>query len=222
MIVRCTRNNANTTTALTRRPFVRMLSNSRPASRFSRSSNTSLKSSSGTNRTSFKSTTSSRTPVRTNDYFNQNRNRNYNELFRKEHANDKKSEKTSNTKYYHEVLINQQTLNVEMDKAHHKKSIMESSISIPTTINEESSRMNSTIAPPKITPVPSMEAINEESSSTTSTQKDKNRIEMLTFAVISTCKSGEDCSNSGLKDSFDQETAQVQLDTSITAPTNGE
>lgn len=220
MIVRCTRNNANTTTALTRRPFVRMLSQSKQASRFSRSSNNSLKSSSGTNRTSFKSTTSSRTPIRNNDFFNHNRN--YNEIFRKDHINDRICENMPNTRYYHEVLINQQSLNTDTDKAHHKKSIMEASISIPTTINEESSRMASTIAPPKITPVPSMEAINEESSSTTSTQKDKNKIEMLTFAVVSNSKSGEYSSQSCLKDSTEQDTAQVPFDTTLSVPNSAE
>ncbi|XP_045158873.1 QRFP-like peptide receptor isoform X2 [Mercenaria mercenaria] len=217
MIVRCTRNNPNTTTALTRRPFVRMLSTTKPASRFSRSSNNSLKSTSGSNRTSFKSTTSTRISNRNNDFYNQQRN--YKDMFRKELINDHVCEKKIPiSRHCHEVLINQPTFqnqNTDNDKAYHKKSFMEATISIPTTINEESSRMNSIIPMPKITPAPSMDAINEESSVSSSTNKDKNKIEMLTFAVISNTKSGDESSQTALKDITDLESAQIQLDTGI-------
>ena len=217
MIVRCTRNNPNTTTALTRRPFVRMLSNTKPASRFSRSSNNSLKSTSGSNRTSFKSTTSTRTSNRNNDFLNHQRN--YKEMFRKELLNDQLHEKKSPViRHCHEVLINQPTFqnqSTDSEKAYHKKSFMEATISIPTTINEESSRMNSIVPMPKLTPAPSMEAINEESSSTAHTQHDKNKIEMLTFAIISNTKSGDDSSLTAGKDLTDQDTAQIRFETGI-------
>ncbi|XP_060596397.1 QRFP-like peptide receptor isoform X1 [Ruditapes philippinarum] len=215
MIVRCTRNNPNTTTALTRRPFVRMLSNTKPASRFSRSSNNSLKSTSGSNRTSFKSTTSTRTSNRNNDFFNHQRN--YKDMFRKELINDQIHEKKSPViRHCHEVLINQPTFQnqtSDTDKPYHKKSFMEATISIPTTINEESSRMNSIVPMSKLTPAPSMEAINEESSSTTNTQHDKNKIEMLTFAIISNTKSGDDSSLTAVKDLTDQDNAQICFET---------
>ena len=185
--MRCTRNSGGrtTTAALTRRPLLRMLSSSSPVSRsgslkFSRSSNNSLKSTSGTNRTSFKSLTTNR---------NSDHPRSYKEKTIKDKM-DHKAEKHAT------ICPNIEIIEPSIDKCEltekmcHKKAFMEATISIPTTINEESSRHNSIVPQTKLTPTPSMQAICEESheSSGTSSEKDRNKIEMLTFAVIAkTC-----------------------------------
>lgn len=216
MIVRCTRNNANTTTALTRRPFVQMSSSNKLHSRLSRSSNNSLKSSSGSNRTSFKSTTSTRTSIRNNDFLNQQRN--YKEKYINVKIVEPKHEKKPITKYSHAVLINEPKF---LDKpSDHKKAFMEASISIPTTINEESSRHNSLIPITKLTPTPSMEAINEETSSTYG-ERDKNKIELLTFAILTNTKSSDESSHS-VKYSSDSDTPQIRLETYVVVPSCAE
>lgn len=183
MIVRCTRNSGGrtTTAALTRRPLLRMLSTSSPVSRsgslkFSRSSNNSLKSTSGTNRTSLKSATTIR---------NSEHQRSYKEKIIKDKI-DHKTEKHATICPKVEIIEPTSDMLEVPEKSCHKKAFMEATISIPTTINEESSRHNSLVPQPKLTPTPSMHAICEESheSSGTSSERDKNKIEMLTFAVI--------------------------------------
>lgn len=88
------------------------------------------------------------------------------------------------------------------EKCSHKKAFMEATISIPTTINEESSRHNSLVPPQKLTPTPSMQAICEESRepSENISEKDMNKIEMLTFIVIA--KANEDYSNEHADEKF--------------------
>lgn len=190
--MRCTRNSGGrtTTAALTRRPLLRMLSSSSPVSRsgslkFSRSSNNSLKSTSGTNRTSFKSATTNR---------NSEHQRSYKDKIIKDKL-DHKTEKHATICPNVEIIEPSVDMLEVPEKSCHKKAFMEATISIPTTINEESSRHNSLVPQYKLTPTPSMQAICEESRETsgTSSEKDKNRIEMLTFAVLTkTCDQCKD------------------------------
>lgn len=229
MIVRCTRNQSNTTTALTRRPFIKMLSTSRHTSRngsvrLSRSSNNSLKSSSGTNRTSFKSTTSSRNTNRNCELYLSQR------TFKDKHKIEmieQQNEKNVLTNCPQILIIEsncQEKRGENLDKAFHRREFMEATISIPTTINEESSRHNSLIPQIRASPSPSMDAIHEESTASKFTSSDerlddKHCIEMLTFAVISHTKSADDsCSHSGCKETTDQETAQLQVESSASVP----
>ena len=122
MIVRCTRNTATTTTALTRRPFIRILSSSSQSSRsgslrFSRSSNTSLKSSSNSNRSADHNMTS----------------------------RDKRFDRKTDCPVI--AVIEPSFDDGDVFDKKHKRAIMECTISVPTTINEESSRHNSLIPP---------------------------------------------------------------------------
>lgn len=207
MIVRCTRNNTNATTALTRRPLIRILSSSSKAhSRFSRSTNNSLKSTSGTNRTSFKSTTSTRIFNKNNDTLHQIR------LAKQklEEHGDNVITANHGIKIIEHVVRDENNIN---DKISHRKEFMEATISIPTTINEESSRHNSLIPMVKMTPTPSMEAINEETLSANSFNK-KDDIELLTYALVTT--SNITFSQTGIRETSDQETAQIQIETYVT------
>ncbi|KAL4236791.1 hypothetical protein ACF0H5_005177 [Mactra antiquata] len=231
MIVRCTRNQSNTTTALTKRPFIKMLSSSSSSRRtqngsmrFSRSNNSSMKSSSGTNRTSFKSSTSTRTLNRNNEFFMSNRS--FKDKLKKEKKIDSHTEKNVYTNCPQILIIEPKCPDKrgDNDKPFHKREFMEATISIPTTINEESSRHNSLIPQFRATPSPSMDAINEESSTSKLTGSDdqynvKNSFEMLTYAIISNTKSGDDISSqSGCRDTTDQETAQLQIESSASVP----
>ena len=122
MIVRCTRNTATTTTALTRRPFIRILSSSSQSTRsgslrFSRSSNTSLKSSSNSNRSADHNMTS----------------------------RDKRFDRKTDCPVI--AVIEPSFDDGDVFDKKHKRAIMECTISVPTTINEESSRHNSLIPP---------------------------------------------------------------------------
>ena len=141
LIVRCTRNSpATTTTALTRRPFIRILSSSSQSSRsgslrFSRSSNTSLKSSSNSNRSGDHNITP------------------------REKRFDRKTDCPVIA-----VIEPSFNENESFDKKH-KRAIMECTISVPTTINEESSRHNSLVPPTKLSPSPSINAISEANES---------------------------------------------------------
>lgn len=185
MIVRCTRNSGGrtTTAALTRRPLLRMLSSSSPVSRsgslkFSRSSNNSLKSTSGTNRTSFKSATSNR---------NSEHQRSYKEKVIKdkmEYKSEKHAKICPNVQIIEPSQDQVNDVHVVEQSCCHKKAFMEATISIPTTINEESSRHNSLVPMSKLTPAPSMNAIHEEPQESSASSSEKDRIELLTFAVI--------------------------------------
>ena len=150
LIVRCTRNNpATTTTALTRRPFIRILSNSSNSSRsmsgslrFSRSSNTSLKSSSNSNRSADPNVIS----------------------------RDKRFDRKTDCPV---IAVIEPSFNENdiLDKKH-KRAIMECTISVPTTINEESSRHNSLVPYVKTTPSSSINAITEANELLAGNQSD--------------------------------------------------
>jgi len=95
----------------------------------------------------------------------------------------------------------------------HKKAFMEATISIPTTINEESSRHNSLVPQHKLTPTASMEAINEESAeanSGTSTAGCQENIRMLTFAIVT--KSDEFTDSPDTFKSSDQQTHHIHIE----------
>ena len=97
------------------------------------------------------------------------------------------------------------------DKSYHKKAFMEATISIPTTINEESSRHNSLVPPIKPTPSPSIEAIYEETvvdSTCNSSDKDRNTIQMK---MLST--SNENTSN---PDAQSDECVKLECDALLT------
>ncbi|KAH3831614.1 hypothetical protein DPMN_104885 [Dreissena polymorpha] len=201
IIVRCTRNpgDGTTTAALTRRPFVRILSTttrcqaSRSGSlRLSRSNNSSLKSTSGTLRTSFKSNRSSNSN-RLNDHhgprvsFRDKCNKD-NKVDNITNKKDKTDLQSSNQPICPQVHIIEPSYdedhhNVDVDMPYHKRNFMEATISIPTTINEESSRHNSLVPVSRLSPSPSMQAIHEESVEVTQSGSDKDKFEALTIGI---------------------------------------